>query len=137
MISLSPAGIQWGFFVAHADKFCLVLWKSNQKAIVMQVLATEVETEEEFLVNNLQKRLQKLTQEKVALESQLETENEYVTNQLQRKLEELRQQQLRLNHEKVFLENSLEAEQVPHQFNIINARLSLLCTVYGRMNGMS
>jgi iron-sulfur cluster repair protein YtfE (RIC family) len=51
-----------------------------------QVLATEVETEEEFLVNNLQKRLQKLTQEKVALESQLETENEYVTNQLTRKV---------------------------------------------------
>lgn len=83
-----------------------------ETCFLVQVLATEVETEEEFLVNNLQKRLQTLTQEKVALESQLETENEYVTNQLQRKLEELRKQQLRLNHEKVALENSLEAEQV-------------------------
>ncbi len=40
--------------------------------LVRQVLATEVEQEEEYLVNNLQKRMGKLNLEKTELEKELE-----------------------------------------------------------------
>ena len=43
-----------------------------QASAVRQVLATEVEQEEEYLVNNLQKRMGKLNLEKTELEKELE-----------------------------------------------------------------
>lgn len=71
----------------------------------------KVEHEEEFLTNSLQKRLDQLTQEKAELESQLEAEQEYVVGDLQRKLQALSEEKAKLNEEKVQLERQLEAEQ--------------------------
>lgn len=52
-------------------------------------LALQVENEEDFLTNTLQKRLEKVRQEKVDLESHLEMEQEYIVNKLQKQLSEV------------------------------------------------
>lgn len=76
-----------------------------------QLLATEVEQEEEFLTNTLQKKLEKLNREKVDLENRLEVEQEYIVNKLRKQLEALNCDKARMHREKVDLENQLEAEQ--------------------------
>ena len=48
----------------------------------LQVLVTEVEQEEEYLVNNLQKRMDKLHLEKQELEKTLEQQRRKVSTQL-------------------------------------------------------
>jgi len=52
-------------------------------------LATQVENEEDFLTNTLQKRLDQVRKEKVDLESHLEMEQEYLVNKLQKQLSEV------------------------------------------------
>lgn len=74
-------------------------------------MRAQVEQEEEFLTNTLQKRLQTVQREKVELEKQLEDEKEYIVNRLQKQLDELARARIKLNREKVDLENQLEAEQ--------------------------
>ena len=60
----------------HIGQHALLSCPSCASAIclrlVRQVLATEVEQEEEYLVNNLQKRMGKLNLEKTELEKELE-----------------------------------------------------------------
>ncbi|GMH41256.1 hypothetical protein BSKO_09166 [Bryopsis sp. KO-2023] len=75
-----------------------------------QNLVNQVEQEEEFLTNNLQKRLEKLNDEKMLLGRQLE-EQESVVGKLQRQLIHLDAEKVKLTREKVDLENKLEAEQ--------------------------
>ena len=50
----------------------------NPVVVCLQVLVTEVEQEEEYLVNNLQKRMDKLHQEKLELEKTLEQQRRKV-----------------------------------------------------------
>lgn len=52
-------------------------------------MSPQCEMEEEFLTNTLQKRLEKVTKEKVELEQTLEAEQEYIVNKLQKQLEQL------------------------------------------------
>jgi coiled-coil domain-containing protein 6 len=67
-------------------------------------LQAKVEEEEEFITNNLLKRLEVVKKEKEHLAKQVEIEEEFMTNNLQKKLSKLRK-------EKVELERHLEAEQ--------------------------
>ncbi len=62
------------------------------------------EQEEEFIANNLMKRLDQLRAEKESLLVQVEQEEEYLTNTLQQKLAQLKR-------EKVELENQFEQEE--------------------------
>jgi len=55
-------------------------------------LAMQVEIEEEFITNNMQKKLDKLRQEKDSLERHLEVEQEYFVNKLQKQLLEITRQ---------------------------------------------
>lgn len=57
------------------------------------MLENQLEAEQEYIVNKLQKELDhlhgeriKLTQEKVDLENQLEAEQEYIVNKLQKQV---------------------------------------------------
>mmetsp|Transcript_31390 Transcript_31390/g.72199 ORF Transcript_31390/g.72199 Transcript_31390/m.72199 type:complete len:366 (-) Transcript_31390:118-1215(-) len=68
-----------------------------------ETLARQVEQEEEFMVNTLQKKLQQVKLEKVALENQLESEQEYISNKLQKQIQEVQA-------EKRTLEIKLEEE---------------------------
>lgn len=104
----------------------------------LQVLVTEVEQEEEYLVNNLQKRMDKLHLEKQELEKTLEQQRRKVSldcplpPQLHclghrglsqphqcaercmrhaAQVEELRLEQVKMSREKEVIENQLEAEQ--------------------------
>lgn len=47
---------------------------------------TQVEQEEEFLINKLMKRLEQLKKEKQLLATEVEQEEEFLTNTLQKKL---------------------------------------------------
>ena len=47
-------------------------------------IAVQVEAEEEYMVNTLQKKLAQLKHEKVDLENQLEAEQEYIVHKLQK-----------------------------------------------------
>jgi len=67
-------------------------------------LQAKVEEEEEYITNNLLKRLEAVKKEKEQLAKQVEIEEEFMTNNLQRKLNQLRK-------EKGELERHLEAEQ--------------------------
>eukprot|EP00667_Euglena_gracilis_P007916 EG_transcript_7999 len=67
-------------------------------------LQAKVEEEEEFITNNLLKRLEAVKKEKEHIAKQVEIEEEFMTNNLQRKLNQLRK-------EKGELERHLEAEQ--------------------------
>ncbi|KAK3579442.1 hypothetical protein CHS0354_028242 [Potamilus streckersoni] len=76
------------------------------------------EQEEEFLTNDLSRKLMQLRQEKVELEETLEKEQEYQVNKLMRKIEKLERETVskqatleQLRREKVELENALEQEQ--------------------------
>jgi uncharacterized protein (UPF0305 family) len=53
----------------------------------------QVEQEEEYLTNMLQKKLVQLQKEKIDLENALEQEQEYMVNRLQKQLELLLRQQ--------------------------------------------
>lgn len=59
----------------------------------------------------LRLRLHRSAQEKAALENELEYEQEYIVNKLQKKLAELTQEKKALSREKVDLEAQLEREQ--------------------------
>jgi len=77
-------------------------------------LLLEIEQEEEFLTNTLQKKLAKLLEEKVDLEKQLEEEEEYLVNKLQLRLDQVTKEKSELNSqfEKKNLEfNKLSQEQ--------------------------
>jgi len=63
-----------------------------------------IEAEEEFITNNLLKKLEKVQGEKHELLWQLEREEEYLTNTLQKKFSKLQK-------EKIDLENRLEQEE--------------------------
>jgi len=56
-------------------------------------LLLQVEQEEEYLTNTLQKKLNQLQKEKIDMENALEQEQEYIVNRLQKQLDSLRQQQ--------------------------------------------
>eukprot|EP01120_Amphizonella_sp_Union-15-10_P006015 TRINITY_DN1863_c0_g1_i1.p1 TRINITY_DN1863_c0_g1~~TRINITY_DN1863_c0_g1_i1.p1 ORF type:complete len:369 (+),score=90.38 TRINITY_DN1863_c0_g1_i1:81-1187(+) len=66
-------------------------------------LALQVEEEEEFLTNTLQRKLKKLLQEKVDLETELEIEEEYLVNKLQKQLKgiELEKDKMKIEMESV------------------------------------
>ena len=53
-------------------------------------LVNQVEAEEEYITNVLQKRLEQLQREKVELETALEVEQERMVNKLQKEMETLR-----------------------------------------------
>jgi uncharacterized protein with von Willebrand factor type A (vWA) domain len=53
-------------------------------------LVNQVEAEEEYITNVLQKRLEKLQKEKIDLETALEQEQEYIVNRLQKQMEAMR-----------------------------------------------
>lgn len=53
-------------------------------------LVNQVEAEEEYITNVLQKRLEQLQKEKVDLEAALEQEQEYIVNRLQKQMEAVR-----------------------------------------------
>eukprot|EP01061_Rhynchopus_euleeides_P019990 TRINITY_DN32736_c0_g1_i1.p1 TRINITY_DN32736_c0_g1~~TRINITY_DN32736_c0_g1_i1.p1 ORF type:complete len:375 (+),score=202.79 TRINITY_DN32736_c0_g1_i1:141-1265(+) len=67
-------------------------------------LQQSFEAEEEYMVNNLRKKLDALQKEKEELVRQAEKEEEYIANNLQRKLESIKR-------EKIDIENRLEQEQ--------------------------
>jgi len=76
------------------------------------------EQEEEYLTNDLSKKLIQLRQEKVTLEQTLEREQEFQVNKLIRRIERLEAETVAKQHileqlrkEKVDLENTLEQEQ--------------------------
>ena len=76
-------------------------------------LLLEIEQEEEFLTNTLQKKLGKVLEEKVELEAQLEREEEYLVNKLQKQLESVQKDKEHLSSvlEKKRLEqNKLHSE---------------------------
>ncbi|KAF9972417.1 hypothetical protein BGZ73_004459 [Actinomortierella ambigua] len=56
-------------------------------------LMLQVEQEEEYLTQTLQKKLQQLQKEKIDMENALEQEQEYIVNRLQKQLEALRLEQ--------------------------------------------
>eukprot|EP01064_Diplonema_japonicum_P008721 TRINITY_DN16120_c0_g1_i1.p1 TRINITY_DN16120_c0_g1~~TRINITY_DN16120_c0_g1_i1.p1 ORF type:complete len:372 (+),score=139.43 TRINITY_DN16120_c0_g1_i1:773-1888(+) len=67
-------------------------------------LQQSVENEEDYITNNLTKRLDALQKEKEALLTQAQKEEEFISNTLQKKLKGLKQ-------EKIDAENRLEQEQ--------------------------
>eukprot|EP00123_Amoebidium_parasiticum_P011479 comp20737_c0_seq1/m.27133 comp20737_c0_seq1/g.27133 ORF comp20737_c0_seq1/g.27133 comp20737_c0_seq1/m.27133 type:complete len:372 (-) comp20737_c0_seq1:26-1141(-) len=67
-------------------------------------LQSTVEQEEEYISNQLLKKIGQLQREKASLAITVEQEEEYLTNTLQKKLDQVRR-------EKVDLENQLEVEQ--------------------------
>lgn len=75
--------------------------------IEKQAIVHAVEREEEFISNTLQKQLSQLTQEKVELEAAVHKSVEEMHRQFVRGVAE----KSKLNHEKIMLENQLEAEQ--------------------------
>ena len=83
-----------------------------------ETLANNYEREEEYLTNDLSRKLTQLRNEKVQLEQTLEQEQEQMVNKLMRKIEKLEAETLakqtnleQLRREKIELENTLEQEQ--------------------------
>lgn len=83
-----------------------------------ETLANNNEREEEYLTNDLSRKLTQLRDEKVQLEQTLEQEQEQMVNKLMRKIEKLEAETLakqtnleQLRREKIELENTLEQEQ--------------------------
>eukprot|EP01096_Ripella_sp_DP13-Kostka_P000696 TRINITY_DN1079_c0_g1_i1.p1 TRINITY_DN1079_c0_g1~~TRINITY_DN1079_c0_g1_i1.p1 ORF type:complete len:428 (-),score=191.28 TRINITY_DN1079_c0_g1_i1:130-1413(-) len=72
----------------------------DQLRIEKETLMVQVEQEEEYLTNTLQQKLTQLKREKVDLENQFEQEEEYLTNKLQKQLEEALANNQKLLHQK-------------------------------------
>lgn len=71
LLELAAGHMLWRMYATRA-------LKKERHAAYVQVLATEVEQEEEYLVNNLQKRMSKLHLEKSELEKTLEQQRRKV-----------------------------------------------------------
>lgn len=100
-----------------------------------ETLALNYEQEEEYLTNDLSRKLNQLREEKVQLEKTLEEEQNVLVNKLMRKIKKLEgettEKQLnleRLRHEKINLENTLEQEQVGGRCLESNLKFSVLAT---------
>ncbi|XP_013370224.1 PREDICTED: coiled-coil domain-containing protein 6 [Chinchilla lanigera] len=83
-----------------------------------ETLAVNYEKEEEFLTNELSRKLMQLQHEKAELEQHLEQEQEFQVNKLMKKIKKLENDTIskqltleQLRREKIDLENTLEQEQ--------------------------
>ena len=101
-----------------------------------ETLANNYEREEEYLTNDLSRKLNQLRNEKVQLEQTLEQEQEHMVNKLMRKIEKLeaetnaKQSNLeQLRREKIELENTLEQEQesLVNRFDLFCIYETILC----------
>eukprot|EP00669_Euglena_mutabilis_P009836 TRINITY_DN4654_c0_g1_i1.p1 TRINITY_DN4654_c0_g1~~TRINITY_DN4654_c0_g1_i1.p1 ORF type:complete len:381 (+),score=106.65 TRINITY_DN4654_c0_g1_i1:29-1144(+) len=94
------------------------------------MLQARIEEEEEFIANNLLRRLEQATQEKAHLARQVEKEEDFLTNILQKKLDEVRQEkvelELHLETEQEYIVNKLQKQltEVIRQKNALQAKLS-------------
>jgi len=82
-------------------------------------LLIEVEREEEYLTNTLQKKMEKLQQEKVALENKLEIEEESIVNRLQKQLNELKDEKDELEQKVADTPRGTELRKLKWEFDLV------------------